>query len=221
MSQFYPQQTPSYPPQRPPEDEYYYEEDDYDYEEYEDDDEGSNDSLIKYALGFVAGGCLVFLCMSCCFLLAGGLWTVDSAWGGTPIPGSDIGLEFDNAAYVDESVINDQKVGLTILDVNRNASLPTMPVVEGREIIILTVELENSSDEDVRYSEQDFSLLNSPEQGYAPIPGGTVIEGALGNGKLKPEETEQGRLVFEVLAGELELVLVWEAGDSTRFISLR
>jgi hypothetical protein len=223
MSQFYPQspQPPSYPPQSPPEDYYY--EDDYDDYEYEDDDGGSSDNTVRYALFFVGGGCLVFLCMACCFLLAAGLWMLDSSLAATPVPGSDAGLTFDNPAYLNETVINDQNVALTILRVDRNAALPTVPPVEGREVIIVTLELENRNpDQDAPYDAKDFLLLNDYQEAYVPVSGENIIDGALDRGTLRPQEGLQGRLVFEVIAGEPLLVLAWEPRDSTsRYVELR
>ncbi len=224
MSQFYPQnpQPPSYPPQGPPEDYYY--EDDYDEYEYVDDEDVSDNTTLRYALFFFAGGCLVFLCMSCCFLLAGGLWTLDASLAATPIPGSDVGLTFDTPAYLNEQVVNDQNAGLTILRVDRNADLsPTLPPVEGREIIIVTLELENlNADTDITYNAGDFLLLNNFEEAYVPVSDPNVIDGALVRGTLAPGEGMQGRLVFEVLAGEPLLVLAWESRDSTsRYVELR
>lgn len=217
MSQFYPQQAPSYPPQRPPEDDYYdYDEADYDYEVEDDDYEDSDSSLIQYALAFFAGGCLVFLCMGCCFLLTAALWMADTTLAPTPVPGSDLGLSPDDPAYVREAVVNDQNVRLTVFDVNRNASLPTVPVVEGRELIIVTLELVNlNTNDDVNYSERDFLLLNLYGEAYQAMPGQGIIDGALGQGTLRPEEGIDGRLVFEVLAGEPQLTLEWAPRDST------
>jgi len=223
MSQFYPQspQPPSYPPQGPPE-EYYYE-DDYDEYEYEDDEAGS-DNTVRYALAFVGGGCLVFLCMACCFLLAAGLWMLDSSLAATPVPGSDVGVTFGSAAFLNETVVNDQNVAMTVLRVDRNAALPTVPQVEGREVVIVTLELENRSDLDAQYSDSDFLLLNDFQEAYVPVSGDNIIDGALVRGTLRPGEGLQGRLVFEVLAGEPLLVLVWEPRDgssTSRYVELR
>ncbi|MBN1992669.1 MAG: DUF4352 domain-containing protein [Anaerolineae bacterium] len=221
MSQFYPQQTPSYPPEYPPENDYYYDEADYEYED-EDHFEAADNSIIRYALAFFGGGCLVFLCMSCCFLLAAGLWALDASVAATPIPGSEFGLSFDDPAYVQEPVVNDQTVQLVVLEVNRNVSLPTLPVVEGREWVVVTVELENLSNEEVPYSEKDFLLLNRVEDAYQTTSGETLVEYALGRGDLKPEQGTEGRLVFEIIAGEPELTLAWETRDSTpRFVLLQ
>ena len=222
MSQFYPQnpQPPSYPPQGPPE-EYYYE-DDYDEYEYEDDEGGSN-NMVRYALFFVGGGCLVFLCMACCLLGVAGLWAWDASMAATPVPGSDVGLSFDAPAYLNEPVVNDQNVRLTVLRVDRNASLPTVPQVEGREVIIVTLELENlNPDQDAQYSTSDFLLLNDYQEAYVPTAGENIIDGALVRGTLRPDEGLQGRLVFEVLADEPVLALTWEPRDSTsRYVELR
>jgi len=222
MGQFYPQnpQPPSYPPQGPPEDYYY--EDDYDEYEYEDD-EDSSDNTVRYALFFVGGGCLVFLCMACCFLAAAGLWMLDASLAATPAPESQVGLTFDNPAFMNETVINDQDVALTVLRVDRNAALPTVPQVEGREVIIVTLELENlNTDLDAQYSTSDFLLLNDFQEAYVPVSGDNIIDGALGRGTLRPGEGLQGRLVFEVLEGEPLLVLAWEPRDSTsRYVELR
>jgi hypothetical protein len=227
MSRYYPQQSSSfYPPQQNPEDDDYYDdEDDFEYEVEDDEDEDdsdSGDSLSRRALIFVAGGCLVLLCIGCCVLLGAGLWYLDPGSGllaPTPIPGSDLGLSFDDPAFPDETVVNDQNVELSLLDVNRNASLLDVPIVEGREIIIVTVELVNMGEEDINYSERNFLLLNRNEEGYTTTPG--VIDGALNRGTLPPGEGLEGRLVFEVIAGEPELTLAWESeGSETRFVLL-
>ena len=225
MSRYYPQQPGSYyPPTPSPEDEYY-DEEDIEYEVEDGDEyESSGDTLGQRALMFFAGGCLVFLCMSCCVLLGAGLWILDpgaSMFAATPIPGSDIGLSFDSPAYPDESVVNEQKVKLTILDVNRNASLANLAPVEGREVIIVTVELVNLGDQDISYSERNFSLLNQHNEAYTPTPG--AVDGALNRGTLPAGEGLEGRLVFEVIAGEPELILAWEGGQDsqTRYIYLQ
>jgi hypothetical protein len=112
---------------------------------------------------------------------------------------------------------------MTALRVDRNASLPAVPPVEGREVIIVTLELENlSEDQDAMYSAGDFLLLNSYEEAYVAVSGQNIIDGALDRGTLGPAEGVQGRLVFEVLAGEPLLVLAWETRDSTsRYVELR
>jgi hypothetical protein len=224
MSQYYPQQSPVYPPEYPPEDAYY--EDDYEYEVEDDEyDANSGSSLIQYALAFFAGGCLVFMCMGCCLLLAAGAWTLDAALGGgTPIPGADLGLSIDEPAYPGDSVVNEQKVRLTVHEVNWNVSLPTVPAVEGRELVIVTIELENlNPDQDVNYREEDFLLLNRYNEAYPPItPSDAVINDALGRGKLRAEQGLEARLVFEVVAGEPELMLEWKDRDNPgRYFSLR
>ncbi len=220
MSQYYPQQGPTYPPPHNPEGDYY-EEGDYEYEDYED--EGSNNSLLQTILAFVAGGCLVFLCMSACGLLLAGLWILDPGGeiSATPIPGSDIGLSFSEPAFPGESVVNEQGLQLTILDVNRNASLDTIPPVEGRETIILTVELVNLGEADADFNERDFMLLNAFEEAYASTPG--AVAGSLGRGSLPPGEGLEGRLVYEIIAGEFELILLWDPGADTqpRYIYLQ
>ncbi len=216
MSQYYPPPSPFHPPEQSSEDEYY-DEVDYEYEVEEDDDyPGSGDTLVQRILIFCAGGCLVFLCLSCCVLLGIALWWIDpgSSLVATTVPGSDIGLSFDNPAYPDESVVNEQMVQLTILGVNRNANLPAIPPVEGRELIIVTIELVNQGEEDVNFNERDFMLLNQIEEAYAPTPG--VIDGALGRGQLPADTGLEGRLVFEVMAGEYELILAWEGGTDSQ-----
>ncbi len=212
MSQYYPQPSPFYPPEQNPEEDYY---DEVEYEIEEGDYTRSGDTLVQRILIFFAGGCLVFLCMSCCGLLGIGLWWLDpgNSLSSTPIPGSDIGLSFDDPAFPDESVVNDQKIKLTILEVNRNAALPTVPTVEGRELIVTTIELVNLGEEDLSFNERDFVLLNRFEEAYAPTPG--VIDGALGRGSLPVGTGLEGRLVFEVIAGELDLILVWDSGPDS------
>lgn len=218
MSQYYPQSGPFYPPENDPEDDYIYDEDDY---EYEEEGGGSGDSLLRRALIFVAGGCLVFLCMGCCGLVAAGALTLDptSLFAPTPIPGSDVGLSFQDPASPDESVVNDKKMRTTIIDVNRNAALPTVPAVEGRELIIITVELVNLGEEETDFNERDFLLLNAFEEAYQPMAG-DVVDGALGRGSVPPGEGLEGRLAFEVIAGERDLVLTWDDGGGGRYIFL-
>lgn len=221
MSQYYPQSSPFYPPEKGPEEDYY-EEGDYEYE-FEDDYYGdSGDTLLQRMLLFLSGGCLVFICMSCCGLLGIVLWALDpgSSLVATPIPGSDIGLSFEDPAFPDESVINEQNVKLTILEVNRNANLPDIPPVEGRELIVVTIELVNLGDEDASFNERDFMLLNSFEEAYVSTPG--VIEGSLGRGTLPPDTGLEGRLVFEVIADEFELILAWDGNPEAepRYILL-
>ncbi len=214
MSQYYsPQSNPYYPPEQGPEDEYY-EDADFEYDD-EDDYENSGSSLAQRGLFFCAGGFVVFICMSCCALLVGGLWLLDPGGSlvATPIPGSDIGLTIDSAAYSDESVVNEQSAQLTILQANRNASLPEVPPVEGRELIIVTVELVNLSETVVDYNERDFVLMNPFEEGYTSMPG--AVQGALGRGELEPGAGLEGRLVFEVRAGELDLILTWDGGPES------
>lgn len=212
MSQYYPPQGPMYPPPPPPQnpESNYYQEGDYEYEEYE---ETSNNPLKNPLVAFFGGGCLVFVCMSFCLVLAAALWYADSALGltsSTPLPGSDIGLTFDEPAFPNESVVNDSGLQLTILEVNRNASVETIPPVEGRETIIVTVELVNVGAEDAAYNERDFKLLNAFQEAYTPAVG--AIAGALGRGTLPPNEGLEGRLVFEIITGEVDLRLLWESG---------
>ena len=220
MSQYYPQQSPFYPPERSPEDDYIYDEDDYEIEE--DDGGGPGGSLLQRSLIFLTGGCLVFLCMSCCGLSLVGLWMLDptAAFVPTPIPGSDLGLSFDEPAFPDESVVNEQQVKLTLKEVNRNAALANVPAVEGRELIIVTIELVNLGEADADFNERDFLLLNSFEEAYQPLAGADVGEGALGRGTLPPGEGLEGRLAFEVIAGERDLVLTWESSGGSRYIFL-
>jgi hypothetical protein len=217
MSQYYPQSGPYYPPENNPEEDYIYDEDDYEIEE----DGRSGDSLLQRSVIFLAGGCLVFLCMSCCGLLLAGLFTLDptALFASTPIPGSDLGLSFDEPAYPDESVVNEKNMKLTMIDVNRNATLPTVPPVEGRELIIVTVELVNLGQTESNFNERDFLLLNSFEEAYQPQAGG-VVDGALGRGSLPPGEGLEGRLAFEIIAGERDLVLTWDDGSGARYIYL-
>ncbi|RME79839.1 MAG: DUF4352 domain-containing protein [Chloroflexi bacterium] len=210
-----------YPP-GPPEEEYY---DDADYE-YDDDEyydeEDEDNPWLKRGIIFL-GGCLVLLaCLGCCVLLLVLLWFVDPTQGllATPIPGSDIGLSLDAPAYSNESVVNEQKVKLTILELYRDASVPAIPPQEDREVIIITVELVNLGDEDVNFNERDFALLNLAEEAYLPTPG--AIDGALGRGILPPDSGLEGRLVFEVARGEQGLTLRWDGGPDAepRFIAL-
>jgi hypothetical protein len=222
MSQYYPPQGPMYPPPPPPQnpESDYYDEGDYEYEEYE---ESSGGPLTNPWVAFFGGGCLVFLCMSICILMAAILWIADSSMGLTspaPIPGSDIGLTFDAPAFPGESVVNDDGVQLTVLEVNRNAAVEGILPVEGREVIIVTVELVNLGSEDAAFNERDFTLLNAYEEAYAPTVG--IIAGALGRGTLPPNEGLEGRLVFETIAGEIDMRVRWESGQqaSPRFLYL-
>lgn len=139
----------------------------------------------------------------------------------TPIPGSDIGLSFEEPAFPDESVVNEKTARLTILGVNRNAALATVSPVEGQELIVVTVELVNLGEEDVDFNERDFMLLNALEQPYMPLPG--AVDGALGRGVLPGGSGLEGRLVFQVAAGEQNLVLAWDGGPGTelRYIYLQ
>jgi hypothetical protein len=213
LSQYYPQQPgPYYPPEQNPEDGYYEDADyDYDYDDYED----SDDTMRKGIIAAVAVGCLLFLCIGCCLVAGVGLWILDpgSSLVETPIPGSDIGLSFVEPAYPDESVVNEQGMQLTILQVNRNASLPTVAPAEGGELIIVTIEMVNLGKEEQSFNERDVVLLNSFEEAYMPIPG--VVDGALGRGSLPPDSGLEGRLVYEVATGEFDLVLLWEGGADT------
>ena len=223
MSQYYPQQGPLYPPEQSPESDYYYDEGEYEY--YDNDDNGHDTSgaLLQTAFAFFAGGCLVFLCMSFCGLVLAGLWILDpgGSSAATPIPGADAGLSFAAPAFPDESVINEKNMQLSILDVNRNAAVETIPQAEGREVIIITIELLNLGEEDSIFNERDFMLINSFNDAYAPALG--AVTGALGRGSLPPGEGLEGRLVFEVIAGEVELILLWEPGQGAepRYIYLQ
>jgi hypothetical protein len=208
MSQYYPQQGPFYPPEQNPEDDYIYDEDDYEYDEGGD---GGNEWLRRSMIALA--GCLgLFLCIGCCGVLLVGLLAIDptTLFAPTPIPGSDLGLSFNDPAFPDESVVNGTNVRLTIIDVNRNAALESVPAVEGRELIIVTVELVNLGDAEIDFNERDFLLLNSFEEAYQPVAGGNVLDGALGRGTLPPGEGLEGRLAFEVLTGERDLVLTWD-----------
>ncbi len=215
MSQFYPQQpNPYYPPEQNPEEDYY----DYDEFEYDDDDndEESGSNLTRILAIVLGGGCLIFLCLVCCGLVGVGLWYLDpgSSLVATTIPGSDIGLSFTEPAYPDESVVNEKGMRLTILDVNRNAALPAVVPAEGSELIIVTIELVNLGEEEADFNERDFTLLNAYEEAYQPLPG--VVDGALGRGSLPPDAGLEGRLVYEVVAGEVDLVLQWDGGPETQ-----
>lgn len=218
MSQYFPPNNPYYPPQQNPEEDFYY-------EEYEIEEEATNGnaSLLQQLLIFFLGGCLGFVCAGFCGLSVGVLWWLDPGGGlmSTPIPGSDIGLSYEEAAYPDESVVNEQGVQLTILDVNRPVELPTIPPVEGRETVVVTIELVNLGEEEIAFKERDFMLLSPFEEGaYLPTP--DAVEGALGRGELAPGEGLEGRLVFEILADEVDLVLTWEPGNEAepRYIYL-
>jgi hypothetical protein len=209
MSQYYPQ-NPYYPPQQAPEGDY----DEYEYEDDYYDDNIKGDSIAQRLLIFISGGCLVFICTGCCLLMIMGLWILDPGSGllATPLPGSDLGLTFDEPAYPDEAVVNDQQVKLSILTVNRNVSLLGVTPVEGQELTVVTIELINLSDETISYSSNDFRLINSQEQAYATSPAMAAVDNPLGRGSLEPTQGIQGRLVFDLIAGETDLVLEWQ-GD--------
>lgn len=222
MSQYYPQQGSAYPPPpHNPEGDYYYDDDDYDYEEY--DDTASGNSTMRLGLSFLGGGCLASLCIGLCVLAFGALWITDPSLGlsePTPIPGSDIGLSFEDPAFSNEAVVNDKNVQLSILEVNRNAVVESIPQVEGREVIIVTIELVNRGEENTNFNERDLKVLNGFQDAYEPSLG--AIAGALGRGTLPPNEGLEGRLVYEVVTGEPDLRLLWEAPDSApRFIYLQ
>ena len=215
MSQFYPQQpSPFRPPEQNPEGDYY-EYDDYDYD-YDDDDDEDSGNLTRLIGLIVGGGCLIFLCLGCCALAGAGLWYLDpgSELVATDVPGGDIGLAFEEPAYPDESVVNEKSMKLTILEVNRNASLPAVAPAEGGELVIVTIELINLGEQETDFNERDFILLNSYEEAYMPMPG--VVDGALGRGSLPPDAGLEGRLVYEVAAGEFDLVLSWDGGPDTQ-----
>jgi hypothetical protein len=216
MSQYYPQQGPIYPPEFTPEEDDYYEDGDYEYYDDIGDDDSESNPLFQPIMAFLGGGCLVFLCMSVCAFLLGVLWIVDPGGGQSAesVPGSEIGISFDEPAFPGESVVNEENMQVTILDVNRNAAVETIPQAEGREIIITTVEVVNLGEADRTFNERDFVLLNALEEAYLPAIG--AVEGALGRGSLPPGEGLEGRLVFEVIAGEFDLVLLWEPGGEAQ-----
>ncbi len=225
MSQYYPPPGPFHPPQQNPEEDYYYDDEDeaiYEYEPDDDEYEGSGDSLAQRLLIFVAGGCLVFLCMSCCGLLLGGFYIFgDALLVATPVPGSDIGLSPESPAFPGESVVNEQQVKLSILDVNRDVNLPNIPAAEGREIIIVTIELVNLGEEEAPFNERDFSLVAARgNEQYIPVPG--AVDASLGRGSLDAGTGLEGRLVFEVAASPVDLILAWEGGTEAdpRYIDL-
>jgi hypothetical protein len=220
MSQYYSQ--PPYPPEQAPEADYEYDENDYEYQE--DAPASGSGGLLNYLLAFVGGGCLIFICISCCALLAAGAWTLGGTLSPTPAPGSDIGLSSDDPADMRDAVVNEQNVRLTVQEVNRNVKLPAVPAVQGRELVAVTVSLENTGSAEVKYSERDFLLLNRMGDAYKSLPGSTIIDQPLDKGSIRSEEGVEGRLVFEVLAGEPELTLSWNGNGSNvnpRFIALQ
>lgn len=205
MSQFYQPLPPGFPPEQESE---RYDEGDYEYIE----DKGRA-APVQLGLAFLGGGCISALLLGvCAILLLGGLLLVDPATiASAPTPqGMNFGLSIDEPAFPDEAVVNDQLMQLRILDVNRNASLETVPAVEGEETIIVTVELVNIGEADREFNERDFLLVNAMEEAYEPVMG--AVEGALGRGSLPPNEGLEGRLVFQVLAGEFDLRLLWDVG---------
>ena len=68
----------------------------------------------------------------------------------------------------------------------------------------------NLGEEAATFNERDFVLLNAVEEAYLPTVG--AVDGALGRGSLPPGEGLEGRLVFETIANEFDLVLLWEPG---------
>ncbi|MCB0212265.1 MAG: DUF4352 domain-containing protein [Anaerolineae bacterium] len=211
MSQYYPPQGPMYPPEQGPEE--YYDDGDYEYI----DDSNSQKSLLQTSLAFIAGGCLVFICIGACLGLGGFLWILDPGGGAAasaPAEGSDIGLSFDEPAYPQEPVINDLNMQVTVMETNRNASLESLPPVQGRETIIVTIELVNAGEEEANFNERDFLLVNSFEEVYEPAVG--AVTGALGRGTLPPNEGLEGRLVYEVIEGEVDLRLLWDVGRDSQ-----
>lgn len=211
MSQIYSRQTaPFYPPPQGPEEEEY-----IDYEEYDDDgyydEEPEDNPMLKWALILLSGGCFVFLCMGCCVLLVTGVFFLaPSDLLATPLPGSDLGLVFEEPAFPDEEVVNEATVQLRITTVNRITELPNYIPTPGTELVIVTIELINLGDEDVTYDDRNFSLINQRQEAYiVSTAASPSVEGALGTGTLAPNEGIEGRLVFEVVQGEFNLILEW------------
>lgn len=210
MSQLYSPQGYYPPPQGPEEGEYI----DYEYEEEDYDDDYAGDTIGQRLLIFLSGGCLVFVCIGCCLLAMMGVLVLDpvSALVATPIPGNDLGLTFEDPAFPDETVVNEENLQLSIVETNRNVALPEFTPVEGRELVVVTIELINLGDQEAGYSESDFILINQFEEAYTVSPAAGSVDGALGRGTLAPGEGIEGRLTFDLLAGEVNLVLGWEGG---------
>lgn len=211
MSQIYSRQTaPFYPPPQGPEEEEY-----IDYEEYDDegyyDEEPEDNPMLKWVLIALSGGCLLFLCMGCCILLGIGVFFLNPAsLFATPLPGSDLGLVFEEPAFPDEEVVNEEAVQLRITTVNRIAELPNYTPSAGTELVIVTIELINLGSDDITYDERSFSLINQQQEAYiVSTAAAPSVEGALGTGTLAPNEGIEGRLVFEVVQGEFNLILAW------------
>ena len=220
MSQFYPGQG-SYPPIQGPEAEYddyeYYDDDEYDENEFE------GDSLAQRLLIFLSGGCLVFMCIGCCVLMfTGGWFLTPLALFESPTTGSEFGLSFDDPAFSDEVVVSNENVQLSIVSVNRNVALPDFTPIEGRELLVITIELVNLGNEEAGYSESDFILINEFEEAYTISTASASVDGALGRGTLAPGEGLEGRLAFDLLAGEVNLILGWEGGRDAapRYIAI-
>lgn len=222
MSQYYPPQPGYYPPPPNPEGGYY-EDDNYEAYEMDEGSERQGDSWFTRLAIFMAGGCLTFILMASCGGLIAVLWILDpgSSLLAPSVAGSDIGLTSDDPARITEEVVNDKKISLSILDINPNAESNTIPQTEGSEILIVTVELKNLSEEIISYDDEfNFKLLNQGDGFYDPTPG--AIDGALGFGDLQPLEGQQGRLVFQILAEESGLMLEWQMPDSEpRYIALQ
>lgn len=205
MSQFYQSLPPGFPPEQDSE---RYDEGDFEYIE-----DNGRTAPLQLGLAFFGGGCVSAILLGICaiFLVAGLLLVDPSAIASAPTPeGMNLGLTIEEPAFPDEAVVNDQLMQLRILDVNRNASLETVPAVEGEETVIVTVELVNLGETDQAFNERDFYLVNALEESYEPVVG--AVEGALGRGTLPPNEGLEGRLVFQVLAGEFDLRLMWDVG---------
>lgn len=223
MSQYYQHPGPYLPPP-PPEDASapeYYEDVDYEFEGA-GPGAGTGPSLVQQIAVFFTCGCLGFLCASACAGILTVAWIFDAGSGlvETSVPGSDLGLAYENPALPIETVANESGMQLSIVDVNRNASLEAIPSVEGRETIIVTVELANLSSDSVAFDgATDFLLLNAEELAYRPKS--NAVDGELGQEMLAPGEGVQGRLAFEIIADEVDLILVWEPeGSQARYIYL-
>lgn len=217
-------QTGYYPPPPNPESGYYDNEAYEDYEVEYEEPASSGSSVMPFVLGCGVGGCTTLLALGLCAIMLMGLWVLDpgSELFAPSYPGDDIGLTLNDPARPSQEVVNEQGIRLNIVDVNRNAQSNTIPQTEGVEIIVLTVELENLSNDEVAYDdERHFNLLNQTDGFYEPTPG--AIDGALGIGNLDAGDGTQGRLVFQILADEQGLILEWDMGEPStpRYIELQ
>ena len=88
-------------------------------------------------------------------------------------------------------------VKYTVTDVQYSAGDDWNTPAEGNEYVIVTVNIENGSDEDVSYNFLDWTMVNS--QGQEDSTSFTILDTDtnLGSGDLKAGGTKSGTIVFE------------------------